>query len=377
MLHRYVMKYNRTFFLLFVLATSCRVVFTGDFKPASQPKHPAASLPEKTFEAFWQTFEDHYAFFALRGVDWHAAYQQYRPRVNSKTSNDSLFSVLSEMVKPFQDEHITIYYPQKKTYREFTPVKHSQFLQEFPDKAAQEKFWHMVDHTLLNNEFAPLKTAGPRIDGVPLFTYSHSSTTAYLRFTRCNASEETENNEKKDTALAARVLDSLMTDFNDSQHIIIDIRNNDGGNDPFSFAVAGRFTHQKVLGHYKQFRTGGYNDFSPLVAHYIEPHSNPFTKRITVLTNDQTVSAADVFAMIMNELPQTTLIGTNSMGIFSDMYGFKLPNGWPASLSKERYLSAAMKCYEGMGMPVDVVIKNMRDDLATGIDPVIIRALQP
>ena len=126
--------------------------------PASPPRDTTASLPEQSFESFWQTFEDRYAFFKLRGIDWQAAYNKYRPMVNKNTTDDSLFAILSRMVAPFHDDHINIIIPNT---RQFTAEKPSHFLKEFSSPELQQQFWKMVDATLLRNKFDSLKLAGP------------------------------------------------------------------------------------------------------------------------------------------------------------------------------------------------------------------------
>ena len=95
-----------------------------------------------------------------------------------------------------------------------------------------------------------------------------------------------------------------------------------------------------------------------------------------VLTNDASYSAADVFAMLMADLPQATLVGDHTNGIFSDMLEKKLSNGWKFSLSHQRYYSSGKVCYEGKGVPVDVEVRNSRGDLKKGADPVVTRALE-
>jgi carboxyl-terminal processing protease len=54
----------------------------------------------------------------------------------------------------------------------------------------------------------------------------------------------------------------------------------------------------------------------------------PFAKQVVLITNDRTVSAADVFALMMSELPNVTIIGEPTNGSYSDIYSKKLPNGW-------------------------------------------------
>jgi C-terminal processing protease CtpA/Prc len=96
---------------------------------------------------------------------------------------------------------------------------------------------------------------------------------------------------------------------------------------------------------------------------------------VLLLTNDGTVSAGDVFAMILRELRQVRLIGESTRGIYSDMYGFTLPNKWLVSLSNQRYYDAAGVCYEGRGTPVNIEVQNTRADLTRAADPVVMRAL--
>jgi len=39
------------------------------------------------------------------------------------------------------------------------------------------------------------------------------------------------------------------------------------------------------------------------------------------------------------------------------------------------YLSADLVCYEGKGVPPDIVLLNTKADIESGIDPLIVRAL--
>ena len=330
-------------------------------------------MPEKTFEVFWQTFEDNYAFFKLRNIDWKATYKKYRSEVDAATTDDSLFSILSQMVAPFYDDHINIIIPGKK---QFTSEKPSPFLKEFPDESSRDSLWTAVNTTLYKNGFDTLKSIGPEYRGKSLFYYSHSHTYGYIRIERCFVSDETEDDTKADSALAGRIFDSVLQQMKNSKAIILDIRTNIGGNDEFAYAIARRFVTNKILGHSKQSRISGTERFTALEKWYITPQSKtPYTNPLIVLTNDQTASAGDVLAMIMKAVPQAILIGENTLGIYSDMYGFELPNKWLVSLSNQKYFSSKMVCYEGKGTPVDIKVRNTKQDIKAMTDPVILRAI--
>lgn len=356
---------------ILILAFLAVTIHTFGQNPATYPKDTTLSFPEKNFETLWLTFEDHYAFFKLRNIDWKKTYDIYRPTINKNTTDDKLYDTFSKMLAPFEDNHINVIIPSKK---QFKSTKPSNYVKEFPTDSLRNLFWSMVDQTLVKNGFEKPKYAGPKFNGKNLFTYTASKKYGYLRFNRCFVSDDAES--KPDAEVAGKILDSVFQNFKDSKILIVDVRDNIGGNDEFSYEVAGRFASKKAIGMYKKNRIGGYEDFGEAETWYIEPKGNPnFLKPVILLTNDKTVSAADVFALIMKELPKVTIVGENSRGIYSDMYGFELPNKWLISLSHQRYYNADMVCYEGSGTPVDIVVKNTREDLVKVSDPVLMKAL--
>src|ERR1700709_609496 len=83
---------------LFML-TSCGKLF---IKP--DPSGDA----ERSFEIFWSDIYNSYPFFDYDKVDWNATYKQYKPRVNSSTSNDSMFVIFQDMLQPMLDGHISV-----------------------------------------------------------------------------------------------------------------------------------------------------------------------------------------------------------------------------------------------------------------------------
>lgn len=357
---------------LFILLIFVRTGFAQN--PLSYPKDTALSKPELNFEVLWHTFEDNYAFFTLRNIDWHATYKTYRPLITANTTADSLYTIFSSMLSPFQDNHINVIVPGSK---QFKSIKPSQFVQEFPTDSLRKAFRNMIDHALLQQHFAPMQFAGPAANGTPLFAYTASSTTGYLRFNRCFVDGDAES--VPDAIVAGKILDTVFSSFKNVQSLIVDVRDNIGGNDEFAYEVAGRFTRKQMVGMYKQTRRrgAGYEDFEKPDTWYIKPKgTRQFIKPVVVLTNDKTVSAGDVFAMIMSELPNVKNIGANTRGIYSDMYGFTLPNGWMISLSNQRYYNNKMVCYEGKGTPVDIPVLNTRSNLQTKKDPVLQAALK-
>lgn len=101
-------------------------------------------------------------------------------------------------------------------------------------------------------------------------------------------------------------LDDVLSYLILCRGLIIDIRNNGGGDLTNAEKLAARFVSEKTLVGYMQHKTGtGHNDFSNLEAQYLEPSSNlRWHKPVCVLTNRSVFSAANEFTSMMKALPQ-------------------------------------------------------------------------
>ena len=322
------------------------------------------SAPEKIFEELWGVFNERYAFFKLREVDWKAQYRKHRSRVTAKTTDEELFGILSELLAPLKDGHVTLAIKGKgKDKKEFCPEEQSDFEREFPSRKLQKKFWNMIAGTLKAAGFSEPKELAK------IFSYCRSKDLGYLRIA------EMEGLGKK---ALDRALDKILGELQDTRGIIVDIRDNPGGTDDFVYRILTRFVDKKRVGHYKKTKKGsGEDDFGKIRTRHLEPGGAVrYKSYLMVLTNDASYSAADVFAMLMADLPQATLIGDHTNGIFSDMLERKLSNGWKYTLSHQRYYSAAKVCYESKGIPVDLEVRNTRADLDKGADPMIAKALE-
>jgi C-terminal processing protease CtpA/Prc len=81
--------------------------------------------------------------------------------------------------------------------------------------------------------------------------------------------------------------------------------------------------------------------------------------------------AGEAFALAIKQLPQVTIIGDHTNGIFSYELERRLPNGWHYCLSYQKYFSADLVCYEGKGVPADIELFNSKSDIEAGTDPLI------
>ncbi len=361
----------KTWMIRYMLLTTCLNALVVYQVMAQRPVNED---PVLNFRTFWQSYQDSYPTFDTKQVDWQQQYDRYAPLVDSTTSPERLFSIMSEMIRPLHDAHIRLADRGVTPPKFFWPRKPSVYSNQFQfNRDSVQTYWQATDATLSKQGFEPLKAIGGVYeDGSRQFYYAKSAHYGYIRISDCTFGEG-------GSGLKLRELDTILSYFDNVKGLLIDIRFNKGGGSRFVFGVAGRFVEKSRVGcyRYRRRKGGGYEDFVKLTTFRLRPKGRQrFTQTpIALLTNDRTVSAGDEMALIMHTLPQVRLIGENTEGSFDSMRFRQLPNGWFYSVPEKRIHDSSDQCYEGIGVPVDVRVVVSKEDLQQSNDPVISQAI--
>ncbi|TGE25929.1 hypothetical protein E5K00_12280 [Hymenobacter aquaticus] len=344
---------------------------------AAKPSRSGGSQPEKDFDKFWQTYKDHYAFFALHGLNWDQVYATYRPTITARTTAAELQATLTKMIEPLQDGHITISKGDEILYKG-TPGRHS-FKTDFRD--LQPQYWQTAYQTLTAAGFAPVRGLGPQVGKYQVLYLSQSSQhVGYLRLSRCFAELTgvvgTARQERQDQQRLLGLFDAALRELSACRALIVDMRGNGGGHS--GKEMASRLSVGRVLTHFTAERQpGGYERFSPLQPYYLSP--NPtlnYARPVVILTNDGTASSAEEFVLALHRQPHVTTIGDNTAGMLSDMYQGELSGKVQFTLSHQRYYSPDTVLLEGGGVPVRLPVAYPRQALDQHQDPVLTKALE-
>lgn len=323
---------------LFVLAALFVAVVPG-FAAAQE-----LSEPEKNFEHLWKTYDRNYALFGAKHIDWDALYKVYRPRVTSKTTDDELFQIIADMLGNLNDNHVRLSSPKR------------QFQSGILGQMKMDDFsLDLVKQKYLKGKSKPL------VDGV--FDYGWlTDSVGYFHFRGFGRLEQTQV-----------AIDEIIKEFKDAKAIVIDVRGNGGGDDRVGKLIADRFADRKRLYMKTAIRNGArHDDFTPWKYWYLEP-SGPiqFTKPVILLTHRFSVSAAENFALAMRVLPHVTVVGDATSGVFADVYGDRMPNGWTFSVSFKLFIDQTGFCWEGIGVPTDIRETNTKQDIEQQRDKVL------
>lgn len=315
----------------------------------------AEDTPINNFEVFWEDFDLHYALFDHRNVDWSSLYEAHRPRVNERTTNQQLFEILSDLVAPLNDRHITL----QGMGRFFTSGGHLP-VQENPFSL----------NTVKSNYLASYRTAGGGF-----LTYGRFD--AYTGYLHISSFLNTSGGLANRVNDWAKDIDKVMKTFTGFDRVIIDVRNNGGGSPANAEHIAARFFDKKRSYCKVQYRNGpDYDDLTDPVTFSVKPEGGSrFTQDIAILTNRGSASAAERFVMAMRTLPYVTHVGDTTRGIFAENMERDLLNGWLYTLTHSIVQDINNICYEGVGLAPQHHAVNSDEALANGIDHALETAL--
>ena len=312
------------------------------------------SGPVGTFETFVSIFQQHYAFFDRRGVDWQAQVRAARAEVSAGMSDDALFAVLAGLIEPLGDSHT-------KLIAEFGGERHraqyglGETLPMIADGMGETPWLiGLIDQTLnevldpgarhIGNDRVIVGTIDQRIGYIQIFTMGG--------FTETETPGTPAWAEAELDALDT-MLDDALTEFSGLDAVILDLSNNRGGYDAVTRAIASRFTDTAFDGY--SVRT----DWSagPDIVYRITPHDGPhFTGPVYVLTSDVTVSAGEITTLMLRQLPNVIQAGGRTRGAFSTPLAKPLPNGWYVELANEIFAAPEGMVYEGIGLEPDIAL---------------------
>jgi carboxyl-terminal processing protease len=300
------------------------------------------SSQEKTFENLWNIFDKKYTLFVPKRVDWDALYKIYRPKVSSQTSESELFDIMAALLSHLNDNHVRLESPNR-SYR-------SGILGTMPP---MENFFPLIKTKYLHGckDCAAGMFSGWLTDSIGYFHIQYF-----------------ENVEQ-----SANVIDQILDEFKDTKAIVIDVRENYGGEDMVGKVIADRFADKKRLYMLKSYKNGnGHNDFSLPQKWYVEPEGLiQYTKPVVLLINRYSVSEAEVFTLAMRVLPHVTIIGDATSGVFADVDKDILPNGWTLRYPYNLIVDSAGFCWEGIGIPADIHQTITKEDIASGHETVL------
>jgi Periplasmic protease len=305
-----------------------------------------SSTPQNVFETLWTVLDQKYCFFDEKNVDWDKVHDRYAVKMDTISNSISLFRTLGEMICELKDGHVNLYASQDV-------IRYWKWFEDYAPNfnAVVEKKYLGTDYQIS----AGLKYKILKGDHVGYITYRSFS-----------------------ESISENGLDYIFNYFKECPGIILDVRDNSGGNLSNVAQLAARFTNKKIVGGYISHKTGPAHDaFSEPYPISIEPSDRTkyTSKPVIILTNRMCYSATNSFIGTMRQLPNVIIMGDRTGGGGGLPISSTLPNGWNVRFSSCPTYDADMTLNEE-GIDPDIFASMSDEDVKNGYDTIIEMARQ-
>ncbi len=293
------------------------------------------------FDALWKIMDERYCFFEAKDVDWNEVYTRYAPRISEDMTREALFDVMDEMLKELKDGHVNL-------YSAFNVGRYSAWYDDYP----RNFYIDLIEHeNYLGKDYKIASGLKYKVlnDNIGYVYYNSFS-----------------------SGVGSGNLNEVIKHLLTCDGIIIDVRNNGGGQLTNSEKLTEPFVKEKTLVGYMLHKTGkGHNEFSKPYEKTVKPYAGlSYLKKVAVLTNRRTYSAANDFVSAMRYAPNVKIFGDVTGGGGGMPFSSELPNGWSVRFSASPMLDADMNHIE-FGVKPDVPCEVTEEDRNNHIDPII------
>lgn len=321
------------FAVLILISGSCRKSFIE--KPPATKKD--------VFEYMWKTLDERYTFFALKNIDWDSVHTVYSPKITNDMSDKAFFDTLSLMIDVLRDGHsgINSFFDEHKNVNFFFNSP-----ENFNERLLTDTYFKGYGNR--TGAFYHAAICDGKVGYIYYGSFSYGFTDADFEY--------------------------ILQLYSDADGLIIDVRNNFGGQVNNVYKIACHFTQTRVAVLGSRLKSGpGHHELTGITTTWLEPSGSYWNKPVCVLTNRKTYSAGSIFSIVMQELPNVTVVGDSTGGGLGLPIGSELPNGWQMHYAGSMILSPAGICHE-LGVPPD--IETDMDPVAeeNGIDSIIEKA---
>jgi len=289
----------------------------------------------EVFQTFWNGMNSHYLFWDKETVNWDSIYRVYKPKFDSldltpytDTSQNKCFQYMADMTKDLKDGQYALmlwsggsYNFDGKLYKDyisFIPklMRTQQMRPALPDTL----FDYIIQNNYLKNfDYGVYRNASTTFQ---IITGRLKKGTKNVLYTSLNtfAMKEAYNDN-----YATRPCRPVMKNFfgeiqkSNCDAVIVDLRNNRGGNlEDIDFLV-GQFTSKSYTFGYARTKSGsGRLDYGPLVPMTVTPQAGAkdFNKPIILLTDMYSAALCETVINAFRALPGTsvTVVGERSYG---------------------------------------------------------------
>jgi C-terminal processing protease CtpA/Prc len=357
----------------------------------------------------------HYYDPKMHGVDWNAKLREAKEKIETATSSNLAFANIAAMLDSLNDSH-TFFVPRHSFNLDYgwriqTVGERCFVTRVRPQTDAASKV-HPGDEVLAINDYKPSRANILRIEYVLNTLRPQSKIAVTVRSTAGQEQQfeivpkvfkgqlisptlgdmreygELEHKyirprvvSLSSDVLVAKIplfafdeaeLGKLVNAAREHKSVVLDLRGNPGGTEESLSLLVGGFFDHKVKIADAVARDGTKPRFA-------KPDRHPFSGKLTVLVDSRSMSAAEVFARIVQLEKRGAVMGDRTLGMVMEaqMYGLaSAGNSFGVSITSANFIMSDGDSLEHIGVIPDELVLPTVDDIATDRDSVLAHAAE-
>lgn len=349
------------------------------------------------FESYWDGMNYSYAFWDIDPTDWDDVYREYAPQFKDlefgvREDSIAAANLFEKICSNLIDHHYSLTLKDEKgeVWKKISPGKMDVESRDYyHDKYSLEDINNVIDH---NKDLGRITNQVGVVfeNGFAAWSYLLDGDIACLGL---NIFYITENANDELVAETMENFHSLINETENLKGIIIDTRNNPGGNTYDLFLILRPLLSESIHFGYTRTKNGlgrlDYTPWSPLILEPLKPDENPVERDlkdvpVVALADINSVSMAEITPMAIMAMPNGFVIGERTFGAhgplngnISDFYAGELENK-----AFRMYTSTSMTkradgiCYEGLGVVPDIEALFNAEEFSKGNDTQLNRAAE-
>ena len=324
------------------------LLFSIIFLPSCMDEPPVLpNTNQGNFDALSSIIDTKYCYLDYKNINWDSISNVYRKQVSESLTELAFFDLMGKMLGELKDGHVNLY----------SSFDHSRYWKWYTDYPANFSEELLKTKRYLGDNY--------RIAGGLHYTRIANDSVGYIYY------------ESFSSGFSDTNMRYVMTYFKDCKGLIIDVRENGGGDLSNSEQLASYFFTEETVTGYISHKTGsGHSDFSEPVAIKTPAHKTvQWQRSVVVLTNRMSYSATNDFVNRMKLAPHATIVGDKTGGGGGLPLSSELPNGWLVRFSASPMFNINKENTE-WGIDPDVRDSLKKSDELKGIDTIIERAVK-
>lgn len=357
---------------------------------APPPTSPDMRMNARVFDRVWTLVARRYWDPKLHGVDWQAARATFRPKALAAPDDRGLYQVIGQMLDRIGDSHVYAEAPVEDAGGESGSVGLVSVAEDGAwrvlsvdrrspaERAGVQQGWQLlsVDGKVPERDDPPARNG-------QIQNYVFVDGTGAQRAVQLRAEQLPPYQIVSADRLAGDVLLLRIDEFDPGveqwvaqqlawtpapRAVVLDLRENDGGDALVTARVAGAFFAKKRVMLVRTGRESGEDEVRAA-------GSRAYTGPLVVLVGRRSASAAEAFAALVGSSGRGTTVGDRTAGALTGAAHFRLPDGGTLSVATSDVHMPDGERLEGVGYKPEITVPWPVAGRRAGVDPQLQRAL--